>query len=124
MWHVCGKTEMNTEFWCGILREGAYLENLCVEGNTKLDLKGNRMEGRGLDCSHLGHGQVAGSCDHGNEPSGSIKCGVFLDYLLKRTHFHGGSRVIKRQYHSRIRQTHSSQLTYAHCPQLSSSTPS
>jgi hypothetical protein len=124
MWHVCGKTERNTEFWCGILREGSYLENLGVEVNTQLDLKGNRMEGRGLDCSHLGHGQVAGSCDHGNEPSGSIKCGVFLDYLLRRTHFHGGSRVIKRQYHSRIRQTHSSQLTYAHCPQLSSSTPS
>jgi hypothetical protein len=24
-------------------------------------------------------GQVAGSCEHGNEPSGSIKCGEFLD---------------------------------------------
>jgi hypothetical protein len=24
---------------------------------------------------------VAGSCEHGNEPSGSIKCGEFLDYL-------------------------------------------
>jgi hypothetical protein len=24
---------------------------------------------------------VAGSCEHGNEPSGSIKCGGFLDYL-------------------------------------------
>jgi hypothetical protein len=23
--------------------------------------------------------QVAGSCEHGNEPSGSIKCGEFLD---------------------------------------------
>jgi hypothetical protein len=22
-----------------------------------------------------------GSCEHGNEPSGSIKCGQFLDYL-------------------------------------------
>jgi hypothetical protein len=26
-----------------------------------------------------GQGQVAGSCEHGNEPSGSIKCGEFLD---------------------------------------------
>ena len=25
--------------------------------------------------------QVAGSCERGNEPSGSIKCGEFLDYL-------------------------------------------
>jgi hypothetical protein len=24
---------------------------------------------------------VAGSCEHGNEPSGSIKVGEFLDYL-------------------------------------------
>jgi hypothetical protein len=24
---------------------------------------------------------VTGSCEHGNEPSGSIKCGEFLDYL-------------------------------------------
>jgi hypothetical protein len=24
---------------------------------------------------------VAGSCKHGNEPSGSIKCGEFLDSL-------------------------------------------
>jgi hypothetical protein len=26
-----------------------------------------------------GHGQVAGSCECGNEPSGSIKLGEFLD---------------------------------------------
>jgi hypothetical protein len=24
---------------------------------------------------------MAGSCEHGNEPSGSIKCEEFLDYL-------------------------------------------
>jgi hypothetical protein len=24
---------------------------------------------------------VAGCCEHGDEPSGSIKCGEFLDYL-------------------------------------------
>jgi hypothetical protein len=24
---------------------------------------------------------VAGSCEHGNGPSGSIKCGEFIDYL-------------------------------------------
>ena len=26
-----------------------------------------------------GQGQVAGTCECGNEPSGSIKCGEFLD---------------------------------------------
>jgi hypothetical protein len=28
----------------------------------------------GLDLSGSGQGPVAGSCEHGNEPSGSIKC--------------------------------------------------
>jgi hypothetical protein len=32
-----------------------------------------------LDSLGSGQGQVAGSCEHGNEPSGSIKCGEFLD---------------------------------------------
>jgi len=31
----------------------------------------------GLDCSSLG--QVVDTCECGNEPSGSIKCGEFLD---------------------------------------------
>jgi hypothetical protein len=33
----------------------------------------------GLDVSGSGWGQVAGSCEHGNEPSGSIKGEKFLD---------------------------------------------
>jgi hypothetical protein len=38
---------------------------------------------------------VAGSCEHGNEPSGSIKFGEFLDWaertlsFLRRTLLHG-----------------------------------
>jgi hypothetical protein len=35
--------------------------------------------GHGLDWLGSGEGQVAGSCICGNEPSGSIKCGEFLD---------------------------------------------
>ena len=31
-----------------------------------------------LVCS--GYGQVAGACERGQEPSGSIKCGEFLDF--------------------------------------------
>jgi hypothetical protein len=34
----------------------------------------NRMGWHGLDSSGSGHGAVEGSCEHGNEPSGSIKC--------------------------------------------------
>ena len=35
----------------------------------------------GLDRAGSGLGQVAGSCECGNEPSGSVKCGEFLDKL-------------------------------------------
>jgi hypothetical protein len=44
-------------------------------------IKGNRVWGCGLDSLSSGKGQVADSCEHGNEPSGSIKCGEFLDWL-------------------------------------------
>ena len=37
------------------------------------------MEKHGLHRSVSGLGQVAGSCECGNEPSGSIKCGEFFD---------------------------------------------
>jgi hypothetical protein len=32
-----------------------------------------------LDASSSGKGPVAGFCEHGNEPSGSVKGGLFLD---------------------------------------------
>jgi hypothetical protein len=35
--------------------------------------------GHGLGSFGLGYGQVAGSCECGNEPSVSIKCGKVLD---------------------------------------------
>jgi hypothetical protein len=43
----------------------------------------------GLDSSGSGQGPVAGSCEHGNEPSGFIKGREFLDqlrdyYLLRK----------------------------------------
>ena len=31
--------------------------------------------------SGLGDGKMSGCCAHGNEPSVSINCGEFLDYL-------------------------------------------
>jgi hypothetical protein len=39
--------------------------------------------GRMSDWIHLAqeYGQVAGICEYSNEPSGSIKCEEFLDYL-------------------------------------------
>ena len=35
--------------------------------------------GHGLDQSGPGYGQVAGCCEYGDEPSGSIKCGEFFE---------------------------------------------
>jgi len=35
--------------------------------------------GYGLERAGLGEGQVAGTCECGNEPSGSIKCSEVLD---------------------------------------------
>ena len=55
-------------------------------GRTELDVRiilkwvfskwGTR---HGLDQTCSGQGQVAGTCECGNEPSGSVKCGEFLD---------------------------------------------
>jgi len=33
----------------------------------------------GLDWAGPGYGQVADACECANEPSGSVKCGEFLD---------------------------------------------
>jgi hypothetical protein len=44
------------------------------EIGLKLDLKTNRMGLYGLDSPSSRQGSVAGSCEHGNEPTDSIKC--------------------------------------------------
>ena len=48
------------------------------EDNIKTDLQ-DVGRGHGLARSGPGKGQVSGSCECGNEPSGSIKCGEFFD---------------------------------------------
>ena len=35
----------------------------------------------GLDWAGPGYRQVTDACECGNEPSGSVKCGEFLDWL-------------------------------------------
>ena len=44
-----------------------------------MDLQEVGCGGYGLDQAGSGKGQVAGTCECGNEPSGSMKCGEFLD---------------------------------------------
>jgi hypothetical protein len=50
------------------------------EDNIKMDLQDVGW-GYGLDRAGSGQGQVAGTCECGDELSGSIKCGEFLDWL-------------------------------------------
>jgi hypothetical protein len=53
------------------------------ENNIKIDLKEVACQGSGriLDLSGSGLGPVAGSFEHGNKPSDSIKGGEFLEQL-------------------------------------------
>jgi hypothetical protein len=48
------------------------------EDNIKMYLQEMRC-GHVLDRAGSGQGQVASTCECGNETSGSIKCGEFLD---------------------------------------------
>ena len=71
---------MYTGFRWGNLRERDHLEDPGVYGRViwRGTLK-NEMWGYGLDRSGSGKGQVAGTCEGGNEASGSIKFGELLD---------------------------------------------
>jgi len=49
------------------------------EDNIKMDPQEGGCEGYGLDQAGSGYGQLAGTCECGNEPSGTLKCGEFLN---------------------------------------------
>jgi hypothetical protein len=57
------------------------LERLDVDGMIILKWFLDRMEWYALDLSGPGLGPVEGSCEHGNEPSGSITCWEILEWL-------------------------------------------
>ena len=61
--------------WWGHRRERNHWGDLGVDGWIILGW----MWVCGLDWAGPGQGQVADACECGNEPSGSIKCGEFLD---------------------------------------------
>jgi len=83
MYHVWRREEVTTGFWCGNLRETAHLEDPGVDGRIILGwIFRNGMWEHGLDRFGPRHGQVAGTCEYGNEPSGSIKYGEFFGWLL------------------------------------------
>jgi hypothetical protein len=51
------------------------------EDNIKTDFRKIRINGSELDSAGSGYGPVAGFCEHGNEPSGSIGRRDILDKL-------------------------------------------
>jgi hypothetical protein len=53
---------------------------------TKMDLRKIRC---GLDSTGSGQCQVTGCCEHGNEPSGSVKCEEFTNQLNDNHRLHG-----------------------------------
>jgi hypothetical protein len=80
MYCVWVRRETYTEFWWGNLRERDHLRDPGVVGRIILSWIFRKWDfGYGLNTVGSGYRQVADTCDCGNEPSGSIKCGEFLD---------------------------------------------
>jgi len=75
--------KIHTGFWWENLKERYYFESLGIALRLVLliwVLK-TQMERHGLDESGSIQGQVTDSCEHCNEPLGSIKCGAVCDWL-------------------------------------------
>ena len=75
-----GRVEVYTGFWWGNLKERDYLDDPGVDGRIILRRIFKKWDVRAWAGSMwLGIGQEAGTCECGNEHSGSIQCEEFLD---------------------------------------------
>jgi hypothetical protein len=75
-----GRVEVYTGFWWGNLKERDYLEDTDVDGRIILRWIFKKWDVRACAGSMWFRiGQEAGACEYGNEHSGSIQCGEFLD---------------------------------------------
>jgi len=75
-----GAGEVHTEFWWGDQRKGDNLEGLGIYGGDNIIWifkTWGWVAWTGLIWLKIG--KVTGTCECGNEPSGSIKCGELLD---------------------------------------------
>ena len=71
---------MYTGFWWGNQRERAHLGDPGIDGRIILRRIFRKWDvGVWTGSSWLRIGTGGGHCERGNEPSGSIKCGEFLD---------------------------------------------
>jgi len=75
-----GRVEVHTGFWWRNLRERDHLEDSGVDGMIILRWIFRKWDvGIWTGFISLRIGQVAGTCECGNEPSRSIQCGESLD---------------------------------------------
>jgi hypothetical protein len=73
--HIWWREEVYTGFWWGNRRERDYLENPGIDGRIILRWTFRKLDVREWTGSTgSGSGQVVGTCECGNVPSGSIKC--------------------------------------------------
>ena len=71
---------MDAGFYCGDLRKRDHLQDLGIDGSLILKwIIKKWFEETWTGLLWLRIGQVSGACECGNEHSGSIKCGKFLD---------------------------------------------
>ena len=80
MWHVWVRRGVFIVSWWGNRREGEHFVDLGVEGRIILRLISRTgLWVYGLDWASSRRRHVAEACGCGTEPSGSVKCGEFLD---------------------------------------------
>ena len=71
---------MCTGFWWGSLRKRDHWGDLDIDGRIILRWIFRKWEGVvGTGWSWLRIGTGGGTCEYGDEPSGSVKCREFLD---------------------------------------------
>ena len=82
MWHVWETGEVHTGLRVGDLKERCRLEVVGIYGTIIFKWILNKWDGEaGTGLIGLRVGTGGGLCECGNEPSGFIKCGEFLDWL-------------------------------------------